>query len=474
MQRPTGTVSLRGSNGGLLCSVILSAEGTAPACQVPIGGPPRAMQIVASYAGDAVFDPAPDAARLDVVVQSRPVIQAFAQQAGVGRLGADLALSAVVTAVVADAPVPTGSVRFQDESGTLLCTATLVPQGAAAAGGSCIAGITGAAGTRTLLAAYGGDPAQTAVSTGFMLTLDRSVATLQPAVLTTPANIEDPVELQMQLQPPAAASGMPPPSGQVVFRLAGSSDAGLCSATVAADGRARCSATVPGVAGQPTALSADYSGDAFYRPGAVALTVNLVSRTSHWSGRYSITAYNAVNLGFGFAAENPPFSLGPVAGASAGFFHFSDTGSQVVLGAGVQSGSENVRNVYTLPWRSDQAEFSISVPIAYPGFSGMRTTVFIVGGRNADTLFGTVRMTTTAGVFTDATTSTIQDQPVVATGEWTATRVYRPVPAVQMRGFDFCFGDNTAAPQMADTGPGFRKPSWAGGFVANGCDFGGP
>lgn len=261
--------------------------------------------------------------------------------------------------------------------------------------------------------------------------------------------------------------------GTVTSSPSGISCGGTCIASFASGYSVILTATA-NTGSTFTGWSGDCASD-----GTVTMTQNKTctanfGQNKHWSGSYRIMAHNATNLGFGFAAENPPYSLGPVAGAYKGFFHFADDDNRMVFGASVGGSVEDTRNVYLTGWRSTASELSVSVPIGFPGFEGTRTTVFSVMNRTATTISGTVKMTTTTGVFTNALTNQIAPQAVTATGDWSATLVNTPLPATDMKGFDFCFAGDTAAPQVANNlSFSYRRPSWAGGFVANGCVFGG-
>jgi hypothetical protein len=310
------------------------------------------------------------------------------------------------------------------------------------------------------------------------LTIDinQPSASLRLSSTPEPATVGSVVALHASLQGNTGPQGTPAPTGVVRFE----DDAGqlLCQASaVALDAHtatATCAATLGGAARQQTVL-ARYSGDAVYQGGSTNMALTLVPVERRWSGEYTLhTVVSPAGLQapFGFAYENPVNAIGPVAGAIRGFFHFDDDAQHIIFGAQTVPTSrqpEQLRNSLPLVWRAASDKVVIRLPITRNGQSWDRVTTFEVTSRTATTLTGTVTVQSRAGVIDTVQTNTATPVPFTVVGSFSAKLVYSKLPALDMRGYDFCFADNVAAPMTA---PG--SWSWAGGFVSNGCDFGGP
>lgn len=196
-----------------------------------------------------------------------------------------------------------------------------------------------------------------------------------------------------------------------------------------------------------------------------SIEVPAVDTNVHWTGRYNLTTAEVSGpiYPYRYFFENPTYSVGPVSGGYQGFFHFSSGSAPIILGASLGRG-ENVRNVYSQAWVDKADEFTISIPIGYESFRGTRTTTFFVTSRSPTSMSGTVRVETMSGV--SLSNGENNFFPATARGTWTASLVRSPLPMLDMRGYDFCFSDNSAAKQM-DIG---ILPSWVG-QIANACKF---
>jgi hypothetical protein len=208
--------------------------------------------------------------------------------------------------------------------------------------------------------------------------------------------------------------------------------------------------------------------------------------SGYWLGQLSISTCTPLPSG-AYAgiwyAESPCGTAGPVAGSGPGYFYLDDASNDVILGANYGSSNparDDIRRVLPLAWRSNYSNFDYSVPVWYVQggtlfYEAVRTVRMHVTTRTATSLSGTLTITTTSGYFTQFPTvkANFVTAQTTASGTWSAILVYGPRPATDMKGFDYCFSNNSAIPQMPqDQGNPSISPSWSNGLVSGGCVFG--
>lgn len=204
----------------------------------------------------------------------------------------------------------------------------------------------------------------------------------------------------------------------------------------------------------------------------------------HWEGTFDTTTCTPAPP-FGWRWAPPCFAVGPFGGAYHGYFYFVDGATEVVFGAGLDANrrDETLRRILALSWNSASPTLEFTIPTRYAlspdiDSSGTLRTTFTVLNHTATSLSGTFTVSTTSGYFTTDFPQVLSSwvtTPTTASGTWSATKLPGAGPRPQMNGFDFCFSNGTAYPQMSmDPASGCNPrtlPGWCTGSVLNGCTF---
>jgi hypothetical protein len=208
------------------------------------------------------------------------------------QVGQPVTLTATVTASVAGAATPTGTVTFRDGA-TVLGTAALDPSGRAA---FTTAGL--AAGTHSLTAAYGGD-ARSAASTSPALSQTVNPAPSAAATSTALSSSRNPAPagqlVTFTAQVTSGASGVP--TGSVTFK---DGSAVLGVAPLDASGTAQL---VKSLSAGTHAISAAYGGDDAFQPSvSPVLNQQVTSTTSapandYFANRIALSGSSATTSG---------------------------------------------------------------------------------------------------------------------------------------------------------------------------------
>ena len=258
---PTGTVAF--SDGATtLATVAVGADGRA-SMAAPSGSLPAfalgSHSIVASYSGDANYQPSV-AAALSVVVAKAAVTVAVASTPA--QLNQTTTLKAAVVVVSPGVATPSGTLDFTKDGAAIAgCTGLALQSGAA------LCTITfSQLGDYTIGARYSGDETTSSGAAAMQLAAGKAVAGIYTASAPAAPVFGVPVVARALL---LGAAGMPAPTGSVTF-----SDGGgvLGTAPVGTDGRASWTLAAAAAAGQHV-LTANYGGDASYAPAAAMLTV---------------------------------------------------------------------------------------------------------------------------------------------------------------------------------------------------------
>lgn len=230
-------------------------------------------------------------------------------------------------------------------------------------------------------------------------------------------------------------------------------------------------------------------------PKAASAAVTVTDDDHYWEATYSIVNCSQPPNARPWFWENPCASylpsshpLFPVAG-----FLFDDVSDTVILQNSSLSGVPALRSARSLGWKSTNDHWAVVEPVAIRlqasngdgkgtlvpiAESASRSMVFAVTSRTSSTLSGSFSLSTLSGYF-EFPTQYAQDwktSSTSATGNWSAIKKRGKLPAIEMRGFQFCQSDNGGLNQMTG-GPsegcgGYLKPSWCMAPVVNGCLFG--
>lgn len=225
----------------------------------------------------------------------------------------------------------------------------------------------------------------------------------------------------------------------------------------------------------------------------VADVVVKANSGSHWAGSFRalyctpISSDNGANQWY---FEDPCQALGSVFG-STGYFYFDDISPKVILGS--TPSNSPVRTIMNLGWKSTNDTFGFSIPLAYrirgafstvDGLygheivtSGTRVTTFSVLRREPNAISGTFEVNTVSAYPAITSLYIVENWrvvPTIARGTWSASRIDRPLPQTDMKGYDFCFSyNNMAIKQMTvdSLSNPYMLPGWAGTMVVDGCKY---
>jgi hypothetical protein len=259
---PTGTMVFVDQSGTAICSAVALKSGSAP-CAAAITVVPD--KLTAKYSGDGNYAAGTATVTVTAYGTFATNTAVVADPTGVPPTGGSVSFTATITSssAPAGAPAPTGTVKFVDGTGSILCVGTPVATGVA----TCNSDLSSA--PNTVTATYSGDVTYL-LSTGAATVAEQPYGTTT-TLTATPAILQSAGESVTFTANVASvtASAAVSPTGTVTFY--DQSGAVLCSDRPLTGGSAACTADI---ASAPDTARADYqTGDTNFTDSSGSVTV---------------------------------------------------------------------------------------------------------------------------------------------------------------------------------------------------------
>lgn len=301
------------SNGTATCSLAYTGTGS--------------HSITAVYAGSGVFTGSTSSA-LAQTVTAAGTTTGLVSATNPSRTGETVTFTATVAAVSPGSGTPTGTVAFNDGASPLNCTG-----GSQTLNGSGVATCQvpfGAAGTKSIVAAYAGSSNYLASSSpGVSQVVNAASTTTTVATSANPSNTGQTVTYTATVS--AAAPGGGTPTGTVAFKDGVATIAG-CGSQALSGGTATCSLAYAS-AGSHT-ITAIYAGSADYTTstsGSLSQTVSAASTTTALT-----SSANPSVSGQSVTFTATVAAVSPGSGTPTGSVAFKD-GAATITGCGSQA-----------------------------------------------------------------------------------------------------------------------------------------
>jgi hypothetical protein len=322
---PSGTVTFS-DGASTVATVTVGVDGRASlvTAALVLG----AHNIVASYSGDANYQPSV-AAAVNVTVAKAVVTIAVASTPA--QINQPTTLKAAVAAVSPAVTTPSGTVDFTN-GGTAIagCSGVKLQNGVAL----CTTTLT-ALGTYAIAARYNGDATTLAGSANMQLAAGKAVAGIYLASTPNAPVYGVTITVRALL---LGASGVPAPTGNVTF-----SDGGAVAGmgAVGADGHATLTLAAGALAAGQHTFTASYAGDANYASGTAATATVVVGKAS---------TSTALSAAFGAPFTATISVLAPGAGSPTGAVQFFAAGALVGTGLAVAKNGSFAASIPAGSW----------------------------------------------------------------------------------------------------------------------------
>lgn len=259
---PTGTVTFVDQSGTALCSSVALKSATAP-CAAAISSVPDT--VTAKYSGDANYAAGTATVTVTAYGTFATNTTLVADPTGVPPIGGSVSFTATVTSsnAPANAATPTGTVKFVDDAGSILCAGVPIAAGVA----KCNADLSSA--PKTVTATYSGDvtylPSTNVTTVAAQPYGTATALTANPSSLPSGGGS---VTLTAKVTSTNASAAISPTGAVTFFDQSGAT---LCSAVVLTGGSAVCPTTI---AAAPDTVRADYhSGDTNFVDSSDSVTI---------------------------------------------------------------------------------------------------------------------------------------------------------------------------------------------------------